>query len=397
MRVVFLDVDGVLNTTGFNSSQTCTVNPKGAPWPLSQELLERFSDFLQQSQANIVVSSNWRSDTSSLNALWNACCSVGISHRRFIGQTPELRRPQSATNRRADEIARWLNSNRCRFGVCQWVAIDDLNLSRTGPLFATHAVQTDPSIGFQAIDVAKAMQLLVGDLPPQAVPSLKCLKSIVIGINGTIVSSSDLQASAAKAHDLSSQCTADSKSVLCRPHLDIFIDYCFAHFDGVALWTASENPWADSTLNFVLNKNRPWAFVCTRSRCKLIDCVNRDGTVEVAVTKPLKKVWRGRVRQRLGFKPATTVIVDDTPLSCIRNYGNAVIIPELRVENGDRALEQLMPFLCSAALPAADVRQISMQSLWLKHAASESAQVSEACPVCDGTKTLLDDLCPLCC
>ena len=61
MKVIFLDLDGVLN-----SKQT--PNPRNFPFILDNALLERLKHLLQLTGAQVVLSSNWRYDPAGLLA-----------------------------------------------------------------------------------------------------------------------------------------------------------------------------------------------------------------------------------------------------------------------------------------------------------------------------------------
>lgn len=57
-----------------------------------------------------------------------------------------------------------------------------------------------------------------------------------------------------------------------------------------------------------------WAFVWANDRCS-------------GYLKRLKKIWKNPRLREKGFRPDTTLIVDDTPATCCDNYGNAIYIP----------------------------------------------------------------------
>ena len=92
MKVIFLDIDGVLNCSK-------TPNPKQLPYIVDRGLLRRFVAVTRRTQAKVVLSSTWRYDPAGL---W-AAKHHGI---RFIGCTPDL--PGKS---RCDEIKRWLKAH----------------------------------------------------------------------------------------------------------------------------------------------------------------------------------------------------------------------------------------------------------------------------------------------
>src|ERR1700738_745521 len=89
MKVVFLDIDGVLNCDS-------TPNPRKFPYIVDKKLLARFKKLLDRAGANAVLSSTWRCDPVCLFAAkhW------GVP---FIDVCPD--RPKSP---RRKEITSWL-------------------------------------------------------------------------------------------------------------------------------------------------------------------------------------------------------------------------------------------------------------------------------------------------
>ena len=103
MKIIFLDIDGVLNNTR-------TKNPRKFPYIVDPELLERFKQLLAATAAQVVLSSTWRYDPVGLLAAKHH----GIP---FVDVTPDLPgRP------RCDEIGQWIYVHP---GVERFLVIDD--------------------------------------------------------------------------------------------------------------------------------------------------------------------------------------------------------------------------------------------------------------------------------
>lgn len=103
MKVIFLDIDGVLNCR-------TTHNPKNLPYIIDRTLLRRLNSVLRRTKAKVVLTSSWRYDEVGRYAARR----YGL---RFIGWTPDL--PHKA---RRDEIRRWLKSHP---GTKRYAIIDD--------------------------------------------------------------------------------------------------------------------------------------------------------------------------------------------------------------------------------------------------------------------------------
>jgi hypothetical protein len=103
MKVIFLDIDGVLNCDK-------TPNPRKFPYVVDKKLLARFKTLVRRTGAKVVLSSTWRCDPVGLFAAkhW------GIP---FIDVCPD--RPRSPRRR---EITSWLADHP---KVTRFVVIDD--------------------------------------------------------------------------------------------------------------------------------------------------------------------------------------------------------------------------------------------------------------------------------
>src|SRR3954467_2488060 len=103
MKVIFLDIDGVLNCKN-------TSNPRKFPYVVDPRLLKRLKRLLDRTGAKVVLSSTWRYDPAGLFSARHA----GIP---FVGVTPDMpRRP------RRDEVLAWLSGHP---RVKRYVIIDD--------------------------------------------------------------------------------------------------------------------------------------------------------------------------------------------------------------------------------------------------------------------------------
>jgi hypothetical protein len=103
MKVIFTDIDGVLNCRK-------TPNPRKLPYVVDQQLLARFKGVLQATGARVVLSSTWRYDPAGLFSAkhW------GIP---FDGVVPDF-----PGKPRRDEILGWLARNP---GVTRYAVLDD--------------------------------------------------------------------------------------------------------------------------------------------------------------------------------------------------------------------------------------------------------------------------------
>jgi hypothetical protein len=138
--VLFLDVDGVLNRTGFRP-----VTSLGLRSWIEPELARRLCEVIQTTSVQIVLSSDWRCGRA-LEALSDDLRAAGIEGE-LIGVTPVLERQE-----RWREIDAWLSAHDVRL---ERVAIVDDGFDM-GPL-ARRFVRTNPLAG---LDEAAARALV---------------------------------------------------------------------------------------------------------------------------------------------------------------------------------------------------------------------------------------------
>src|ERR1700684_1329429 len=103
MKVIFLDMDGVLN-----SDQT--PNPRKLPYVVDRKLLTRFKRLLQRTSAKVVLSSTWRYDAAGL---------FSAKHHNVAFSRVTQDRPHRP---RRDEILAWLKKHP---KVVRFAVIDD--------------------------------------------------------------------------------------------------------------------------------------------------------------------------------------------------------------------------------------------------------------------------------
>lgn len=153
MRIIFLDVDGVLNN-GTSHGDPDTMLSATRYMILSRKCLKRFVDLVRDTDSRIVLSSTWRSTLALKVELHTALVQAGLPTGVFVGQTPEI-----FISKRGSEIMTWLgklSSER----VSAWTVIDDMNLSGT-PELDGHFVWIDPQLGLVNADADRAKEILL--------------------------------------------------------------------------------------------------------------------------------------------------------------------------------------------------------------------------------------------
>ena len=145
MNVVFLDVDGVINTPMWHQNQNKILMPtynfpehgKANNWQACQWV----SHFCQQYGYSIVVSSTWR-EGQSMESLRNILYASGIAKKiDIVDKTPVFHKE------RGHEIRRWLENNGEKHNVKRVIIFDD-DADMVYPELMSRLVQTQQGSGF---------------------------------------------------------------------------------------------------------------------------------------------------------------------------------------------------------------------------------------------------------
>lgn len=157
-----------------------------------------------------------------------------------------------------------------------------------------------------------------------------------------------------------------------RPGLDEFLQFCFTKFQHVGLWTHSGEEWVNEVLSHVITipDRSDWSFIYTGKRATRV-CNERgvEGNSGHRYIKDLKKVFKRKDLRAMGFEKHNTIIVEDTPENCVRNYGNAIYVtPYDVVKNSwDNELHLLKLYLEQTILKCENVRYLEKRT-WRQEA-----------------------------
>jgi hypothetical protein len=128
-KIIFLDIDGVLNTYKEQGIRKDYVDPVK---------VNRVKQIVDATGAQIVISSNWRFD---MEPVFRELAELKNS---IIGRT-------GLEGNRIKEIEQWLDNNPTK----NWIVIDDLFLFFPGRL-----IHTKEDVGITDADVSKAISIL---------------------------------------------------------------------------------------------------------------------------------------------------------------------------------------------------------------------------------------------
>lgn len=166
VKLIFLDVDGVLNShqsrfakwLGETSAGSAKGFVKELHWDDTPHpgLLGHLKLIIDNTGAQVVISSTWRLDDNNLKRLYTALETIGVTP---VGLTDSLALRYDGSDR-PDEIRKFILES--EMDVKAWVALDDLPLHDLGikPLEPEHFVQTLDVIGLTYGNAAEAVRKL---------------------------------------------------------------------------------------------------------------------------------------------------------------------------------------------------------------------------------------------
>jgi len=167
MKVVFLDIDGVLNTEKHYMAQVKANNNQNDAsfqFNFDPEAMQYLKEIIDKTNAKIVITSTWRigrdvSEKSLLSRYWNAILQnfykYGYLYEEILGTTPFLQNNGKEEVLRGQEIEEFLKDNP---NIINFVIIDDD--SDMGKYTETNLAQCDPYYGIDNIVKELAISIL---------------------------------------------------------------------------------------------------------------------------------------------------------------------------------------------------------------------------------------------
>jgi NLI interacting factor-like phosphatase len=139
-------------------------------------------------------------------------------------------------------------------------------------------------------------------------------KHLILDLDGTLIDGSE-------------------DEIYSRPHLQEFLDWCFAHFASVSVWTAASLARLKKGLRWPFNWAKflfTWCGIKCVTKWRTFGAYYSSGPVMINI-KPLRKAWK----KYPNLNKKNTLILDDTAYTYSRNYGNAVPISRFDKEDSD--------------------------------------------------------------
>ena len=161
-KVLFLDIDGVLNSNFWNDSHQTEISDGTL---IDEEKIKLLALLIRETDAKIILHSGWRfwfdAELKPLCTEANKLVELLAKENLYISSvtpdltTEEIRKTKKFSLVKADEILLWLSLHN---NIAKWVVLDDLDLHNEQ--LKQHQVKTDPTIGLTLEDVKQAVKLL---------------------------------------------------------------------------------------------------------------------------------------------------------------------------------------------------------------------------------------------
>ncbi|HKM20914.1 MAG TPA: HAD domain-containing protein [Lachnospiraceae bacterium] len=161
-RIIFLDIDGVLNSNFWNESHQREISDGSL---IDAEKVRLLGEIIRRTSADIVLHSGWRfwfnqdlePNRKEAERLVELLENEGLTISDVTPDltTEEIRRTRKFSLVKASEIFEWLKQHP---EVEQWVVLDDLDLHNIE--LAKHQIKTNQVVGLTKEDVELAVTML---------------------------------------------------------------------------------------------------------------------------------------------------------------------------------------------------------------------------------------------
>ncbi len=163
MKVLFLDIDGVLNTKWWYTQMGKNTPKDKYGYAFDPKAIANLKRIVEETGASIVISSSWKCmGLSQIEEMWDIRNLPG----KIVGITPNSVSDELLLNAdidsielfhiRGEEIKEWLKMHEKH--VRNYAIIDDMD--NMLPEQQSHFVQTNPEVGITEEDAQKTIEIL---------------------------------------------------------------------------------------------------------------------------------------------------------------------------------------------------------------------------------------------
>ena len=151
MNIIFLDVDGVLNSVNYLMKIYKKTNKphSGYSYPFDPDCLNNLEELIKETNSNLVITSTWRKSKEGKEKLLNKLQEYDLD-KLIIGYTPVL------NSSKEDEIQEYIINHNFD-STTNFVILDDCHdMGELSP----NLVSTNSQVGLTKKDVEKAINIL---------------------------------------------------------------------------------------------------------------------------------------------------------------------------------------------------------------------------------------------
>jgi hypothetical protein len=126
MKVIFIDIDGVLATAPcWNMNR----DNKWDAYPFDKKAVKVFNEIIEKTGAELVLSSDWKhyytmNQMKEIFLEFNGVIKAPFDRTPFSSEYTAM----NLEGGRVTEIKMWLEENKEKLGITHWVAVDDLKM-----------------------------------------------------------------------------------------------------------------------------------------------------------------------------------------------------------------------------------------------------------------------------
>lgn len=163
MKVIFLDIDGVLNSNFWNDAHQREISDGTL---IDEEKIQLFGKLIKRTKAKVVLHSGWkfwfdhemkplRKESEKLKTMLEKE-GIEIEDITPDHSTEDIRKSKKFSLVKANEILAWISEHD---HVDKWIVIDDLDLHNEE--IRKHQIRTDASVGLTIENVNEAEKMLL--------------------------------------------------------------------------------------------------------------------------------------------------------------------------------------------------------------------------------------------
>lgn len=162
---------------------------------------------------------------------------------------------------------------------------------------------------------------------------------LIFDLDGTVIHPKELDEDDKREVKTGFIITTDQERyhIRIRPGVPALITWAQQYY-RLAVWSASPQDYVDPIVEKIFHDVK-LEFVFAGARTQRM---YSSWEYEIIVIKPLNKVWQ---RKTKSYSRARTLIVDDTPSTFSKNYGNGIPIRTWRGDKNDKEITRVMVLL----------------------------------------------------